>query len=72
MAERRSVSPAPPPAGDPPGAAPPEPACRLIALTDGVLDSGVLFGAARSIRIAHRGETYRLRLTARDRLILTK
>jgi hemin uptake protein HemP len=31
-----------------------------------------LFGAEREIVILHRGETYRLRITRTDKLILTK
>lgn len=37
-----------------------------------VLDTGDLFGAAREINLSHRGEIYRLRITAQQKLILTK
>lgn len=45
---------------------------RHIALTGNRLDSGDLFLATREIIIAHGDETYRLRLTAQNKLILTK
>ncbi|MFT3663569.1 hemin uptake protein HemP [Piscinibacter sp.] len=35
-------------------------------------DSGVLLGAGKEALVEHRGECYRLRLTAQGRLILTK
>lgn len=31
-----------------------------------------LFGEANELQIEHRGETYRLRITRQDKLILTK
>lgn len=37
-----------------------------------VLTSTELLGSAREITILHAGETYRLKLTSKDRLILTK
>ena len=37
-----------------------------------VLDSVVLFGGTREVRIAHAGETYRLTVTRQGKLILTK
>jgi hemin uptake protein HemP len=37
-----------------------------------VLDSQMLFGGAREIRISHNGESYLLRLTRLGKLILTK
>jgi hemin uptake protein HemP len=45
---------------------------RTIKMVDGRLDSGDLFVATREIIIGHGGETYRLRLTAHNKLILTK
>jgi hemin uptake protein HemP len=45
---------------------------RHIALTGNRLDSGDLFLATREIIIAHGDEHYRLRLTAQNKLILTK
>ena len=47
-------------------------ASRTIALADGRLDSRHLFVDTREITIAHGGEVYRLRLTAQNKLILTK
>ena len=47
-------------------------ASRAIALADGRLDSRELFVDTREITIAHGGEVYRLRLTAQNKLILTK
>ncbi|MFM2068724.1 MAG: Hemin uptake protein hemP [Pseudomonadota bacterium] len=38
----------------------------------GVVDSSTLLQGRRELRIAHRGETYQLRLTRQDKLILTK
>jgi len=37
-----------------------------------VVDIHELLGAAREVVIVHKGENYRLRITAKDRLILTK
>jgi hemin uptake protein HemP len=56
-------------AGDLRSAAAPE---RRIPLTGNRIDSGDLFVGTREIIIAHGGEVYRLRLTAQNKLILTK
>ena len=53
----------------PPSAAAPD---RRIALVDRRIDSRDLFIGTREIIIAHGGEQYRLRLTAQNKLILTK
>lgn len=45
---------------------------RSIRLSDNRLDSRDLFVASREITISHGEETYRLRLTAQNKLILTK
>jgi hemin uptake protein HemP len=45
---------------------------RNILLSDNCIDSRDLFVTTREITIAHAGETYRLRLTAQNKLILTK
>jgi len=45
---------------------------RHVALTANRLDARDLFVATREITIAHGEETYRLRLTAQNKLILTK
>lgn len=45
---------------------------RVVPLADNVVDSRDLFIATKEIIIAHRGESYRLRLTAQNKLILTK
>ncbi|MBS0249175.1 MAG: hemin uptake protein HemP [Proteobacteria bacterium] len=45
---------------------------RHVALADNRLDSRELFRETREIIIAHGDETYRLRLTAQNKLILTK
>ena len=37
-----------------------------------VIDSQTLFGCANEIRLRHRGQEYRLRITRQDKLILTK
>jgi hemin uptake protein HemP len=45
---------------------------RAIAIVDGRIDSRDLFVGTREIIIVHGGEHYRLRLTAQNKLILTK
>ncbi|MGD9836904.1 MAG: hemin uptake protein HemP [Afipia sp.] len=45
---------------------------RAIPLTDNRIQSRDLFVSSREIIIAHGEETYRLRLTAQNKLILTK
>jgi hemin uptake protein HemP len=36
------------------------------------VDVHVLIGSGREVVLVHKGERYRLRITARDKLILTK
>lgn len=45
---------------------------RRIAVRDGAIDSQELFQKAREVRIVHGDQTYRLRLTGLNKLILTK
>lgn len=45
---------------------------RSIALEENRLDSRDLFDGTREITIVHGGDIYRLRLTAQNKLILTK
>jgi hemin uptake protein HemP len=45
---------------------------RRVAVTDHRIDSRDLFIATREITIAHGADLYRLRLTAQNKLILTK
>lgn len=45
---------------------------RSVPLMDNRINSRDLFAATREILIAHGDETYRLRLTAQNKLILTK
>ena len=45
---------------------------RSIAVQDNQIDSRNLFVGTREITIAHGSEIYRLRLTAQNKLILTK
>lgn len=45
---------------------------RQVLLADNRLDSRDLFTGIREITIAHGDEVYRLRLTAQNKLILTK
>lgn len=45
---------------------------RQVLLADNRLDSRDLFAGVREITIAHGEEIYRLRLTAQNKLILTK
>ena len=48
------------------------PGPRTIPVADHRIDSRDLFTGTREILIQHAGETYRLRLTAQNKLILTK
>ena len=45
---------------------------RRIPLRDNRIDSSDLFVGTREISIVHGDETYRLRLTAQNKLIMTK
>lgn len=45
---------------------------RSVSLSENRIDSRALFHGTREITIAHGDETYRLRLTAQNKLILTK
>ncbi|HVW22522.1 MAG TPA: hemin uptake protein HemP [Opitutaceae bacterium] len=45
---------------------------RTVELNNNRIDSRALFVDGREIVIAHGDETYRLRLTAQNKLILTK
>jgi hemin uptake protein HemP len=45
---------------------------RDVAVVDHQIDSRDLFVATREITIAHGEDIYRLRLTAQNKLILTK
>jgi hemin uptake protein HemP len=45
---------------------------RSISLANNRVDSRELFHGVREITVAHGDETYRLRLTAQNKLILTK
>ncbi|MFG1403931.1 hemin uptake protein HemP [Xanthobacter sediminis] len=45
---------------------------RAIPMVDAQLDSRDLFAVGRLITIAHGDQTYQLRLTAQNKLILTK
>lgn len=47
-------------------------AARSVPLTENRINSRDLFAATREILIVHGDETYRLRLTAQNKLILTK
>ncbi|MBY0380531.1 MAG: hemin uptake protein HemP [Xanthobacteraceae bacterium] len=52
-------------------AVPPD-SSRQISIHGNRLNSGDLFQTARELIIAHGEETYRLRLTSQNKLILTK
>jgi len=54
------------------GATEATPASRQVALTGNRIDARDLFTPTREINIAHGDETYRLRLTSQNKLILTK
>jgi hemin uptake protein HemP len=45
---------------------------RRVRVIENRLDSRELFGETREITIGHGGDVYRLRLTAQNKLILTK
>lgn len=45
---------------------------RHVAVIDHRIDSRELFIETREVTITHRGDIYRLRLTAQNKLILTK
>lgn len=45
---------------------------RDVAIVDHRIDSRDLFVATREVTIAHGDDVYRLRLTAQNKLILTK
>jgi hemin uptake protein HemP len=45
---------------------------RNVTVTDDRIDSRALFGTARQITIEHGADSYILRLTAQNKLILTK
>lgn len=55
----------------PPAAGMPAPPRRIV-VSENHIDSRDLFTGTREITIAHGGDTYRLRLTAQNKLILTK
>jgi hemin uptake protein HemP len=57
---------------NPDGSANTSAGARSIELADNRVDSRALFVDTREIVISHGGETYRLRLTAQNKLILTK
>jgi len=48
------------------------PGLRQLAISENHIDSRELFTGTREITIAHGVDTYRLRLTAQNKLILTK
>jgi hemin uptake protein HemP len=50
----------------------PHTAARSIAINGNRIESRELFAAEREIIIAHGEDTYRLRLTSQNKLILTK
>lgn len=45
---------------------------RVVQMVQEQLDSRDLFASSRVITIAHGAQVYQLRLTAQDKLILTK
>ncbi len=50
----------------------PTPATRLLSMSGSRIDSRELFATEREIIIVHGAESYRLRLTSQNKLILTK
>ena len=49
-----------------------QPARPILHAPTQQLHSKQIFGARREVEIVHAGHTYRLRITAADKLILTK
>jgi hemin uptake protein HemP len=49
-----------------------EAGARMISIAGHRIDSRDLFIGTREVIISHGGDTYRLRLTAQNKLILTK
>jgi hemin uptake protein HemP len=45
---------------------------RQVPISGNRMDSTELFRSSRELLITHGGETYRLRLTSQNKLILTK
>ena len=45
---------------------------RKVDIKDGAIDSRELFQSGRELQILHGSQTYRLRLTGLNKLILTK
>lgn len=64
------VEPPPPLSGDNPAI--PSSDTQAGTETPPVVDVATIIGGGREAVILHRGERYRLRLTANDKLILTK
>jgi hemin uptake protein HemP len=48
------------------------PTTRQVSVRDGEIDSRELFQSDRELHIRHGDDTYRLRLTGLNKLILTK
>lgn len=53
-------------------ATPPSPQRRVVEIVDNSVNSKMLFTTTRELFIRHGDEQYRLRLTAQNKLILTK
>lgn len=45
---------------------------RAVTMVGTTIDSGELFARSREVLIVHGADTYRLRLTSQNKLILTK
>ncbi|WP_247387836.1 MULTISPECIES: hemin uptake protein HemP [unclassified Bradyrhizobium] len=58
--------------GDAAGPAESPATTRTLTMRGSRIDSSKLFAAEREITIAHGVDTYRLRLTSQNKLILTK
>lgn len=50
----------------------PDESTRQVPVLGNRMDSAELFRSSRELLITHGGETYRLRLTSQNKLILTK
>ncbi|MGV3632898.1 MAG: hemin uptake protein HemP [Pseudorhodoplanes sp.] len=50
----------------------PSGAARAVPIADNSFDTRDIFVGTREVTITHGGERYRLRLTAQNKLILTK
>jgi len=61
-----------PPVNQPPGSPPPPRTCSPPGRAPATFDVATLLGGQQEVRLLHRGQEYRLRVTRQGKLILTK